>query len=553
MVDGVGTDLDPIGVELLHLVGGEVAAAPDEAAHDVGDGPEVVRLEDRVGGGVEVLVAVVEGQHDRPVGQRPEPGQVFAQLDQRDRVEAVLSEVVHLLLEIRRRGGEAPADRVVAPVRRGADVVVHEDWHLDLRAAGRDHRQPGVGRQNLPGGQVGGDHHRGMGGEPAGGPGLQLGAGRKGPDRRSLECGQARDDRRQGDDRKRTHPPSSGARLVHLEMSLSKTASGLPTVEPGNGKLRPVVAVDANPAAKAAVTGTERFTWEVVRRLGSLAPDVDWRFYSSRPAPGLNADLTVLPFPRLWSQARLPVELAMKRPALFLDLAHVVPAWCPVPAVKVFHDLAFERFPGAYRPAELAYLRWTARRAATTSRALVAVSESTRRDLVELYGVDPDRVVVVHEGGGEGTAEPGDPGADGAGLRRFGIDRPFLLNVGRVEPRKNQLTALAAVRRLPGTLLVVAGAVHDDALAGPTTLTDVARQGIFRYFPGVDNNNASNANPSVDRNGNPIPPAGATGPLSAIDLFGNCTYRGAPVANCSLYRDLLLILPSRATSDRSTS
>src|SRR5437870_9162822 len=75
--------------------------------------------------------------------------------------------------------------------------------------------------------------------------------------------------------------------------------------------------------------------------------------------------------------------------------------------------------------------------------------------------------------------------------------------------------------------------------ASGTTLTDMARQGIFRYFPGVDNNNASNANPSVDRNGNPIPPAGATGPLSAIDLFGNCTYHGAPAANCSLYRDPL--------------
>jgi hypothetical protein len=109
------------------------------------------------------------------------------------------------------------------------------------------------------------------------------------------------------------------------------------------GKIRPRVAVDANPAAKVAVTGTERFTWEVVRRLGRVAPDVDWRFYSSRPAPGLGTDLTVLPFPRLWSQARLPVELALRRPDLYLDLAHVVPAWCPVPAVKVFHDLAFER------------------------------------------------------------------------------------------------------------------------------------------------------------------------------------------------------------------
>src|SRR5256712_2335049 len=71
-----------------------------------------------------------------------------------------------------------------------------------------------------------------------------------------------------------------------------------------------------------------------------------------------------------------------------------------------------------------------------------------------------------------------------------------------------------------------------------TTLTDYARQGIFRYFPGVDPANASSANASVDRFGNPVAPAGATGPLSAIDLFGNCTYRGAPVPNCRTFRDL---------------
>ena len=69
------------------------------------------------------------------------------------------------------------------------------------------------------------------------------------------------------------------------------------------------------------------------------------------------------------------------------------------------------------------------------------------------------------------------------------------------------------------------------------TLTDYARQGIYRYFPGVDPANASSQNPSVDRNGNPITPRGATGPLSAIDLFGNCTFRGALVPNCSMFRD----------------
>jgi hypothetical protein len=68
-----------------------------------------------------------------------------------------------------------------------------------------------------------------------------------------------------------------------------------------------------------------------------------------------------------------------------------------------------------------------------------------------------------------------------------------------------------------------------------TTLTPMARQGIFRYVTGADNTNANNANPSVDRSGNPINP----GAIRAIDLFGNCTFNGAPVANCSTYRDPL--------------
>jgi hypothetical protein len=72
-----------------------------------------------------------------------------------------------------------------------------------------------------------------------------------------------------------------------------------------------------------------------------------------------------------------------------------------------------------------------------------------------------------------------------------------------------------------------------------TTLTDMARQGIFRYFPGVDNGNVNSTNPTVDRNGNPLTPRNATGPLSAIDLFGNCTFNGAPVSNCQQFRDPL--------------
>ena len=69
------------------------------------------------------------------------------------------------------------------------------------------------------------------------------------------------------------------------------------------------------------------------------------------------------------------------------------------------------------------------------------------------------------------------------------------------------------------------------------TWTDMAKAGIFRYFPGVNNQNANQAVPTVDVNGNPVAPATATGPLSAIGLFGSCTYQGALVPNCKTFSD----------------
>src|SRR5262245_3686173 len=51
-------------------------------------------------------------------------------------------------------------------------------------------------------------------------------------------------------------------------------------------------------------------------------------------------------------------------------------------------------------------------------------------------------------------------------------------------------------------------------------LTDQARAGIFRYFPGVQGANATAGAATVDRNGNPVAPAGATGPLASVNVFG---------------------------------
>jgi len=221
------------------------------------------------------------------------------------------------------------------------------------------------------------------------------------------------------------------------------------------------IAVDINPATREVLTGTETFTREVCSRLPAAAPDLRWRFFASRPRAGLGVDVMVLPFRRLWSQVRLPIALAGERPDLLFVPGHVVPFAWPGQVLTVVHDLAFERHPDAYAFSDRAYLRLSTRWAVARCPLLIAISESTKQDLVELYGVSPDRVRVVPLG----TSPPSAAPAPAARLAELGLDGTFVLQVGRVEPRKNQAAALAAVERLDGVTLVVAGPERDMALS----------------------------------------------------------------------------------------
>ncbi|HXC75430.1 MAG TPA: glycosyltransferase family 1 protein [Candidatus Acidoferrum sp.] len=236
--------------------------------------------------------------------------------------------------------------------------------------------------------------------------------------------------------------------------------------------LTKTVAVDMNPATREVVTGTEVYAREVGSRLEGAAPDLRWRFFASRPRAGLGVDVMVTPFPRLWSQVRLPLALAREHASLLFVPSHVIPFAWPGKALTVVHDLAFERHPQAYSASERAYLRLTTRWAAQRCQLLIADSESTKSDLVALYGMKPERIRVVPLGGGETVHGPSAPALR---LGELGLDGTFVLQVGRIETRKNQPAALAAVERLDGVTLAVAGPERDPALGALLRASPKAR------------------------------------------------------------------------------
>ncbi|MBB2922899.1 glycosyltransferase family 1 protein [Cellulomonas cellasea] len=212
--------------------------------------------------------------------------------------------------------------------------------------------------------------------------------------------------------------------------------------------------------------GSGTYVRELAAALGAR-PDVDVRGLSARhgappdPSWSLPAGLDVVaaPLPRTalyeaWNRARLP------RTGGGADVVHATTWAVPgtrVPLVVTVHDLAFLRSPEHFTARGNAFFRRALDVVRREAAVVVTVSEATRDDC-ERAGIAPERLRVVPHG----VRVPA-VGADEVDRfrRRHGLDRPYVLWCGTVEPRKNLRTLLEAFRHVldddPGVDLVLVG------------------------------------------------------------------------------------------------
>ena len=115
--------------------------------------------------------------------------------------------------------------------------------------------------------------------------------------------------------------------------------------------------------------------------------------------------------------------------------------------VATIHDLSYLIVPEFAHPDLRRYLERAVPDTIARASRIVAVSETTRRDIIERYRVDPERVATIYNGVDDWFQAPGTAAVERA-LEQFGLRRPYFLMVGTVEPRKNHLTALRAFTTL---------------------------------------------------------------------------------------------------------
>ena len=229
----------------------------------------------------------------------------------------------------------------------------------------------------------------------------------------------------------------------------------------------------------AHATGVQRFAFEIARRL--WIPVEDRVLFLPRgvapPAdiPEGVAVLGGLMTGHAWERFELTRLGRRAGCDVFLHLANTLPGGGG-PHVVVVHDVEPLVRPDAFAASFVAWYRWAVAPAVRRAARVVTVSRASARMIVEVVGVDPDRIRVADQGAAP-LDVPADVAAVAAVQRRFALGGPYLLAVGGSDPRKN----VAFLRVVIARWRVRRG--RGEGLGAAPALV-VVNGGDARIFPG---------------------------------------------------------------------
>lgn len=209
------------------------------------------------------------------------------------------------------------------------------------------------------------------------------------------------------------------------------------------------IAIQASDLDHNRIDGTRVYLRELLRRFGTLSPETDFSLYHQRafnpvlaPPQFGNYAVKALPFPIAWMQTRFAWELFRTHPEkLFLPI-QAAPVLLPrtLEVTATIHDLAFRRFPETFPRRDRWKLNFMLETVVRRADKLIAVSQSTKRDLLEFFPDLPEsRVRVVYHGFDDQFFGQRLSEKDlSLKLESYRLQAAsYLLYVGALQPRKN--------------------------------------------------------------------------------------------------------------------
>jgi glycosyltransferase involved in cell wall biosynthesis len=226
-----------------------------------------------------------------------------------------------------------------------------------------------------------------------------------------------------------------------------------------------IIGVDASKITIRQKTGTENYSLNLLRELIAVDQKNEYILYLREDPPDFirdqpNVKYKKIVFPRLWTQAGLASEVLFSPPDILFIPGHTMPI-VHRPGLKTvvtIHDLGAEFLKEYHQFPQKLYLNKTTEFVAKFATHLIAVSESTKKDLIQKLGVPEDRITVIYEAWDKDLFRQPELAAVDKVKAKYNLKNDYLVFVGTIQPRKNLVRLIEAYSRAKiGVDLVLAG------------------------------------------------------------------------------------------------
>lgn len=220
-------------------------------------------------------------------------------------------------------------------------------------------------------------------------------------------------------------------------------------------------------------TGLGNYSRDLLRSVMELAPENDYFLYAPKitkiptvkfiaqhdnvqvTTPQTQLDKT---FKGLWRSVNLEKTLVQDNLEIFHGLSNEIPRkgnGSKIKYVVTIHDLIFKRYPRNYKAIDRRIYNTKFKYACKNSDRIIAISEQTKRDIVEFYGIPSDKIEVIYQTCHENFKKQYSEEVKAHIKEKFDLPSEYVLNVGTIETRKNLFGIIQATLSMKNDLPIV--------------------------------------------------------------------------------------------------
>ncbi|MCX2473700.1 glycosyltransferase family 1 protein [Pedobacter sp. MC2016-05] len=223
-----------------------------------------------------------------------------------------------------------------------------------------------------------------------------------------------------------------------------------------NIKLR--IGFDGKRAANN-LTGLGNYSRSLIEALSKQFPENQYLVYSPKVKSSRQIDAFFeaeniklkLPISGtfLWRSLNILKDLLRDKVQIFHGLSHEIPfaiQHTKIKSIVTIHDLIFLRFPQYYKFIDRKLYEWKSRSACKRAHQIIAISEKTKADIIEFYGINPEKIEVIYQSCDD-SFKTAFPQTTLDKIRTtYKLPQKYLLNVGTIENRKNLKLIVQALK-----------------------------------------------------------------------------------------------------------